>query len=75
MKFGSAADRKIMESNGTLFSTTQNVASSLPLDEEQMQTLVSIIYDSISDFDHNNATISLIKTLSSKQYNNYFSIN
>ena len=47
MKFGSAADGKILESNGALFSTTQNVASALPLDEEQIQTLVSIIYAAV----------------------------
>jgi len=68
MNFGSAVDGKILESNGASFSTTQNVASALPLDEEQMQTLVSIIYAAVSDFEHNNATFSLIKTLSSKQY-------
>ena len=68
MKFGSAVDRKILESNGVLFSTTQNVASDLPLDEEPMQTLVSVIYDAVSDSEHNNTTFSLIKTLFSKQY-------
>ena len=31
MKFKSAADGKIQESNGALFSTTQNVAIALPL--------------------------------------------
>ena len=68
MNFGSAVDGKILESNGALFSTTQNVASSLPLDEEQMKTLASIIYAAVLGFDHNNATFSLIKTLSSNQY-------
>ena len=68
MNFGSAADVKILESNGASFSTTQNVASALPLEEEQMQTLVLIIYAAVSDFEHNNATFSSIKTLSSKQY-------
>ena len=33
-------DGKILESNGALFSTTQNVASSLPIDEEPMQTIL-----------------------------------
>ena len=68
MNFGSAADGKILESNGALFSTTQNVASALLLDEEQMQTLVLIIYADVSYFEHNNATFSLIDNLSSKQY-------
>ena len=33
MKFGSATDKEILESNGASFSTTQNVASDMPLDE------------------------------------------
>ena len=68
MNFGSDADGEILESNGLLFSTTQNVASDLPLDEEPMQTIVSVIYNAVSDFEHNNTTFSLIKTLSLKQY-------
>ena len=68
MNFGSAADGKILESNGASFSTTQNFARALPLDEEKMKTLVSIIYAAISDFEHNDAIFILIKTLSSKQY-------
>ena len=40
MNFRSAVDGKILESNGALFYTTQNVASSLPLEEEPMQTLI-----------------------------------
>ena len=32
MNLTSAADGKILESNGASFSTTQNVASALPLD-------------------------------------------
>ena len=63
----SAEDSKILESNGALFSETQNVASDFPLDENQMQTHVSMVYDDVSDFYHNNATFSLIKTLPSKQ--------
>ena len=68
MNFGSSADGKILESNGALFSKTKNVASALPLDEDKMQTLVFIIYAAVSYFEHNNASFSLIKTLSSKQY-------
>ena len=34
MNFKTAADGKILESNGASFSTTQNVASALPIDEE-----------------------------------------
>ena len=68
MNCRSAADGKILESNGASFSTTQNVASAFTIDEEQMQTLALIIYDYISDLDHNNATFSFIKTLSSKKY-------
>ena len=68
MNFRIAADRKILESNGASFSTTQNVACALPIDEEQMQTLVLIIYATVSDFEHNNAALILIKNLSSKQY-------
>ena len=56
-------DRKILESNRLSFSTAQNVASALPLDEEQMQTLVSIIYSADLDFGHNNTAFKLIKTL------------
>ena len=66
MNFGSAVDAKVLESNGSYFSTTQNVTSALPLDEEPMQTLVSVIYASISDFEHNNTTFGLFKTLSSE---------
>ena len=47
MNFRSATEGTILESNGASFSTTQNVASALPLDEEQMQTL-SIIYAAVS---------------------------
>ena len=36
MNFRSAADWKILESNDASFSTTQNIASDLPLDEEQI---------------------------------------
>ena len=43
MNLRSAADKKILESNGVSFFTTQNVDSDLPLDEEQIQTLVLII--------------------------------
>ena len=50
------------------FSTNQNVASALLLDEDPMQTLVTIIYAAVSDFEHNNSTLSYIKTISSKQY-------
>ena len=46
----------------------QNVASALPLDEEQMQALVSRIYAAISYYDHNNTTFIFIKTLFKKQY-------
>ena len=66
MNFGSAADGKILQSNGASFSTTQNAASAFPFDEEPMQTLVSVIYASISDFEHNNTTFGLFKTLSSE---------
>ena len=68
MNFGSSPDGKILESNGASFSTTQNVARDLPLDEEQMQSLVLIIYTDVSNFEPNNAAFSLIDTLSSKQY-------
>ena len=68
MNFRSAADGKILESNEASFSTTQNVASDFPINEEQMQTPVSIIYAAVSDFEHNNAIFSLIKTLSFKKY-------
>ena len=51
-----------------LFSTTQNVAGAFPLDEEQIQTLVFIIYDAVSYFEYNNATFNLIKTLYSNIY-------
>ena len=44
MIFRSASDGEILESNEALFSTTQNIASDLPLDEEQMHTLVLIIF-------------------------------
>ena len=40
MNFRSAADGIILESNEALFYMTQNVASALPLDEEQMQTFL-----------------------------------
>ena len=68
MNFGSAADGKILQSNGASFSTTQNAASAFPFDEEPMQTLVLIIYAAVPDFEHNNATFSLIKNIYSKQY-------
>ena len=68
MKFGTSGDGKILESNGASFSTTQHIASALPLDEEQMQTLVLMIYTSVSDFEHNNETFSLINTISYNQY-------
>ena len=45
-----SADRKILESKEASFSTTQNVASALPLYEEQMQNLVSRIYAAVSYF-------------------------
>ena len=66
MNFRISADGKILESNGASFSMTQNVSSDLPLDEEQMQTLVLIIYAAVSEFEHNNATFSLIKIIFSK---------
>ena len=50
MNFMISADRKILESNEASFSTTQNVASALPLYEEQMQNLVSRIYAAVSYF-------------------------
>ena len=68
MKFRSAADGKFLESNRSSCSTTQNVDSALPFGEEQIQTLVSIVYATVSDFENNNATFNLIKTLSSNQY-------
>ena len=50
----SAADGKILESNEALFSTTQNVASALTLDEEQIQAFALIIYADVSGFEHNS---------------------
>ena len=66
MNFRSATNGKILESNGASFYTTKNVASALPLDEEQMKNLVLIIYAAVSNFEHNNATLSLINTISSR---------
>ena len=57
MNFRSAADSKILESNCALFSTTQSIASALPLDEEQIQTLVLIIYSAVSYFMHDNSIL------------------
>ena len=37
----------MLESNGASFSTTQNVASALPLDEEQTKNLVLTIYAAV----------------------------
>ena len=53
---------------GHHFLLLKFVASALPLYEEQMQTLVSIINAPVPEFEHNNATFSLIKTISSNQY-------
>ena len=68
MNFSSAANGKILESNGASFSTTQNVASALTFDEEQMKNLVLIFYAAVSNFEHNNVIFSLINNLSSKKY-------
>ena len=47
MNFRISADGKILESNGASFSMTQNVGIAFPLYEEQILTLVSIIFSSV----------------------------
>lgn len=46
----------------------RNDAKSLPLDDEQMQVLISFLQGSLVDSDHHNPAIGLVKAITSHQF-------
>ena len=86
MKVRSATDGEVLESYWASYSKTQNVASALPLDEDQMQTLVSIIsllfhiliiimQHSVLSRLYTQSSISFLSTVFSSKQENYDSKN